>query len=238
VILKRGESQSRVDFSRLRVDRQRLFQLRHRLSAVEFFQQQHASHKMRLPAIFVFGQRVIAQRIDDKIEDLRNAVPAGILRGAVRDQQQGLGVFRLILIVIFDEPVITVVGLFELAGGGIQIGFNQPGVRQVGVDLERFRDSPRRIIESSLREIHFGQARQQPGIASGLFCGRFQYVRRLLPVAARLEAATHPDRYGRDAGVLLRQALVNFERLIDPSPLPVDAGFFQRPGVFIGAAGD
>ncbi len=79
MVLQGGEGQGGVHFSRLRIDRQGLFQLRNRLPPVVFFQKQHAPDKMRLPAVLVFGQSIIAQRIDDEIEDLRDAVPAGIL---------------------------------------------------------------------------------------------------------------------------------------------------------------
>ena len=92
---------------------------------------------MSLPGQRVVLQSVDAKCVDDKVEDARIAVPAGVLAGSFGDEQKCFGVCRLPTIVVSHEPAEFLVGLFDVAGLGIQPGENQMCQWLIGVCFQR-----------------------------------------------------------------------------------------------------
>ena len=73
------------------IDLQGLLEFRKGVFAIVFFKEQIAGEPVGLPAKRVVLQGIRAEGIDDELEDLRDAVPAGILGRPATDDQECVG---------------------------------------------------------------------------------------------------------------------------------------------------
>ena len=96
-------------------------------------------------------------------------MPAGIIRGAFAENQQGFGIFRLSVIVVPHTPAILDVGLFELSQFAQGVPALEVGQRLIVILIERLiRQIECRLIRAA-QQFELSLMRDQTWLQRMLF---------------------------------------------------------------------
>src|SRR5207245_7876520 len=88
VSLKGTEAHADQDFGRTGIDLQGVRKRLARAGEIVFFQKQHSGLIVGRPEFLVGLERVVENRVENKLELVREAVPTGVFRAGQADDQQ------------------------------------------------------------------------------------------------------------------------------------------------------